>query len=178
MPNYAEFAIREPDTDGKSGFFPSAVDFTVPVIDNFGDMGFALTLGISLLDRHPELRIRFFSENPELFEKMLGGNVLDRLSYFSLETWGASERSVVRFNFFGFKIREEELAGNENPKVILNFDYLQFHRGTGPADPGIASLHGTEYEIGGKNIVHWVPSPLSEGGGVVVQRHSKPPTRT
>lgn len=177
MPNNGEFAIREPDADEKTGIFPSVVDFTVPVIDNFGDLGFALSLGISLLDRNPGLRIRFFSENRELFGNMLGGKIPERLSYFPLETWAKSERSPVRFNFFGYGIREGELAGRENPKKILNFDYLQFHRGTGPADPGIASLHGTEYEIGGKKIVHVVPSPLSEGGGVVVPRNSTRLTR-
>lgn len=173
MRNNDEVAIRENIPDETAGSEWLSVDFTVPVIDNFGDMGFALSLAVSLLERHARLHIRFYSENRELFGNMLGGEIPERLSYFLLDTWKDSKRSELRCNFFGLKLLENELIGHENPKRILNFDYLQFHRGTGPSDPGIGSLHGTEYEIGGTSVTHIVPSPLPEGGGVVVPRFAE-----
>ncbi len=172
MHNNDELATREYIPNGKTAVSEVFVDFTVPVIDHFGDMGFALSLALSLILRSPKYRVRFFSEDSDLFQKMLGGKIPERLSYFPLHDWGTSNRTSIRCNFFGYKIQESELFGYENPKKILNFDYLQFHRGTGPANPGISSLHGTEYELGGKKIVHLVPSLLAEGGGVAIPHNS------
>ena len=39
-------------------------------------------------------------------------------------------------------------------------------------NPGIRSLHGTKYELAGVPVTHIVPSPLPEGGGVVVPRYT------
>lgn len=47
------------------------IDFTVPVIDNYGDMGSALSLALGLLEKDAELTIFFYSEDKELFNKML-----------------------------------------------------------------------------------------------------------
>lgn len=144
----------------------------MPVIDNFGDMGFALSLAVSLLEKRPDLHIRFFSENRELFKKMLGENALENLGYFELSEWKNMEHSEIRLNFFGYKIREEDAAYG-NPKRVLNFDYLQFHRDRGAADPGIASIHGVRYSVGSMDVTHIVPSPLAEGAGVVVPRETE-----
>ncbi len=75
------------------------LDFTVPVIDNFGDMGVALSLAFELLTTYPNIQIRFFSEDEVLFEKFIGRShslltdwygevgILTRLSYHSLDSY-------------------------------------------------------------------------------------------
>ena len=94
------------------------IDFTVPVIDNFGDMGFALSLALDMLVKYPEIHIRFWSENAELFEKLLGrkheilvnwyekNRILERLEYCELDAYSLSNtpQSPWRYNFFGYKI--------------------------------------------------------------------------
>jgi len=167
MRNNDELAIRDIIPEETSDSECICIDFTVPIIDNFWDMGFALSLGLSLLSRHPELRVKFYSENSVLFEKMLGGNLPNRLSYFDLSDWKDGMRSEIRFNFFGLKITENIWIGYENPKKIINFDYLQFQRGDRGC-PGIESIHGTKYEIWSTSVIHFVPSLLPEWGGVVL----------
>ena len=108
------------------------IDFTVPVIDNFGDMGFALSLARSMLARDASLSIRFYSEDAALFQKMLGSACPERLVYAPLNSWATSERGPIRCNFFGYRINEAELVNERYPEIILNFDYLQFHADHGP----------------------------------------------
>lgn len=132
------------------------IDFTVPVIDNFGDVGFALTLALGLLKQNGKLRINFYSQDESLFKKMLGVDDL-RISYRSLEDYEAAEKSVVRCNFFAYPIRE-----HEGVRLVLNFDYFQIHSHGGTFDPGIASLHETVSHIGKTKVFHIVPSPLAE----------------
>lgn len=177
MRNNDEVATWENLMAGMKDFGSIFIDFTVPVIDNFGDMGFALSLAVSLLERHALLHIRFYSENHELFQKMLGDKIPNRLSYFPLHTWWTAEHSEQRWNFFGLKLLESECRLQENPKQVLNFDYLQFHSESGPLHPGISSLHGSIYEFAGLPVTHIVPSPLPEGGGVVISWYSTPLNR-
>ena len=177
MRNNDEVATWENFTVGMADSDRTFIDFTVPVIDNFGDMGFALSLAISLLERHAQLHIRFYSENHDLFQKMLGGKIPNRISYFPLHSWWNAEHSEQRWNFFGLKLKESECVLQKNPKQILNFDYLQVHGDTGPMNPGIKSLHGTKYEFAGLPVTHIVPSPLPEGGGVVISWYNSPINR-
>jgi hypothetical protein len=48
------------------------VDFLVPIIDHFGDLGFALELAIDVTRRNPSIHIQIWSESSELYTKMLG----------------------------------------------------------------------------------------------------------
>jgi hypothetical protein len=144
------------------------IDFTVPVIDNFGDMGFALSLALSMTEKDSDLTVHFYSEDEALFQKMLGESPSERIAYRELSEWRDSMGSELRFNFFGYALKDEDLRPAANLRKIINFDYLQFHRWAGPSDPGIVSLHGTKYDIGGKDIVYLVPSPLPEWAGVVI----------
>ncbi len=137
------------------------MDFTVPVIDNFGDMGFALSLAICLMQKYPDLTIHFWSEDRDLFDRMLGSESFPSLQYHKLDDWEASQHSEIRCNFFGLKINEETLQ-NAFPHTILNFDYLQFHKDRGYQNPGVASLHKTTYTVGQSTVIHLVPSILEE----------------
>lgn len=104
------------------------IDFTVPVIDNFGDMGFALSLALSMTSRNPDVSVRFYSEDRELFEKMLGHENPQRIEYCALRDWKGETSSELRFNFFAYPLRENDLERAKNLRKILNFDYLQFHK--------------------------------------------------
>ena len=75
------------------------IDFTVPVIDNFGDMGVSLSLALEILSQYPNLKIRFFSEDENLFKKLIGRDhplmrswhqeyrIGERLSYHTLSEY-------------------------------------------------------------------------------------------
>jgi hypothetical protein len=49
----------------------SKIDFTAPVIDNYGDMGFAVHLACLFVREFPTIHIRFWTEDEELFKKIL-----------------------------------------------------------------------------------------------------------
>lgn len=130
------------------------------------------------MERKKDLKIRFFSENYELFLDMLDGQIPKNLEYLELKDWSTSTHSPIRCNFFGEKIREEDLIGQKYPTKILNFDYLQFHKDGGMGNPGVGSLHGTSYTIAETEVIHIVPSLLPEGGGVVIPKEHHPLSRS
>lgn len=61
------------------------IDFYVSVIDNYGDMGFAVNLAESLHVRYPDTVFRFFSDNEDLFRVFVPGALPTWMEYRSLE---------------------------------------------------------------------------------------------
>lgn len=62
------------------------IDFYVSVVDNYGDMGFAVNLALSLHEKYPRMRIRFFSDDSGLFQKFFPGKSPDWIEYVPLTT--------------------------------------------------------------------------------------------
>lgn len=137
------------------------IDFYVPVIDNYGDMGFAVNLALSLHEKHPDLRIRFFSDDSVLFHTFLGENIPEWIEYRSLDVLTRQNPptpATLIYSFFDYKIPKAYLARFPYEKTIVVFSYFLLHKGLG-------SLHGTTYvlESGYDKVTHFIPSLLPEG---------------
>ena len=144
----------------------STIDFYVSVIDNYGDMGFALNFAFSVHIKYPNLKIRFFSDDEVLFQEFIKGRDIAWLEYYSLDSIGGASEIVpseLICSFFDYRIPKEYLAGFPFPKTIVVFSYFLLHK-------GLESLHRTRYvlESGYDTVIHFVPSLLSGGGGVIV----------
>ena len=142
------------------------IDFYVSVIDNYGDMGFAVNLVESLHARYPSMFFRFFSDDEDLFQIFFPGGKPIWIEYYSLETLAQDNPplpSSLIFSFFDYKISQNYLIQFHFPKTIVVFSYFVLHE-------GLESLHGTKYtlENGQDTMMHFVPSLLSGGWGVIV----------
>ncbi|MDQ1343802.1 MAG: Protein-arginine rhamnosyltransferase [Patescibacteria group bacterium] len=145
------------------------IDFLVTAVDNFGDTGFALDLAESVLSERPDWTVRFFSDDRELFERLSARRPHAKVPYFELSGYGNIEPSETIVSFFDRKLPEAHFAKYAFPKKILQISYLRFDADSADR-PGVGSLNGTRYRIGGDEVVHLVPSPLPEGAGVVVRK--------
>lgn len=125
------------------------VDFLVTAIDNFGDVGFALDLGESLLFRRPEWRIRFFCDDRKVFDRLTADKPHPKMEYRDLEEHCGADPSGWIVSFFDF----DPPDGNAGYEKLLRISYLRF-------DSGVASMNGTRYRTERGETVHLVPSPL------------------
>lgn len=144
----------------------SFIDFYVSVIDNYGDMGFAVNLALSLHEKYPNLRIRFFSDDLTLFQKFFREGAPEWIQYVSLdvlESGNPPTPSTLICNFFDRPLPKGYFVQFPYEKTIVSFSYFLLHT-------GLESLHGTTYvlESGCDRVIHFVPSLLSGGGGVIV----------
>jgi hypothetical protein len=90
----------------------SQIDFYVSVIDNYGDMGFAINLAASLRQKYPDLSIRFFTDDRALFQKFSREDTHEWLEYFPLDILtGPNPPGPARliFNFFDYHFSKEYL---------------------------------------------------------------------
>lgn len=138
-----------------------SIDFYVPIIDNYGDMGFAANLAFSIHEKHPRANIRFFSDDRGLFRKFFGENAPEWIGYIPLGTLNQADPpspSGLIFNFFDHRIPKEYLTRFPCRKTIVSFSYFLLHE-------GIGSLHGTTYvlESGYDRVTHFIPSLLPGG---------------
>ncbi len=129
-------------------------------------MGFAVNLALSLHEKYPRMRIRFFSDDSGLFQKFFPGKSPDWIEYVPLTTlkWENSPSpSTYIFNFFDYPLPKDYLWRFQYQKTIISFSYFLLHK-------GLESLHQTTYvlESGYDTVIHFVPSLLSGGGGVII----------
>ena len=141
------------------------VDFLVPIIDNFGDLGFALELAIDLTHRNPSIRVQIWSESPGLYKKMLGDpNKYSQISYQDLARFDICEGVSPLAIFFGYKISGQP----SHLRRVWQFDYLQFSGASGSvAESTLKSFDGTSYRDGNLAYIHRVPALSQYGAGVV-----------
>lgn len=122
------------------------IDFYVSVIDNYGDMGFALNLADTFYFHDKNLEIRFFSDDEKLF-KLMSKKLLCKknICYYELQSVKKYTPNTYIFNFFDRKIEREFLSQFDFPINIINFSYFLLHSGNGIFSPSIESLHGKTY---------------------------------
>jgi hypothetical protein len=125
------------------------VDFLVTAIDNFGDVGFALDLGESLLFWRPEWRIRFFCDDRKVFDRLTAGKPHPRMEYRNLGEYRDVPPSSRAVSFFDLAPPKTDW----HVEKLLRISYLRF-------DSGVASMNGTRYRTERGETVHLVPSPL------------------
>lgn len=142
------------------------IDFYVSVIDNYGDMGFAINLALSLHEKYPNLAIRFFSDDENLFQKFFRENTPNWIEYLSLEildTENPPAPAKLIYNFFDRPLPKIYLSKFPYEKTIISFSYFLLHS-------GLETLHKTTYvlESGYDTVIHFIPSLLPLGGGIII----------
>jgi len=124
-------------------------------------MGFAINFALSLHQKYPNLTIRFFSDDKNLFQKFLGKNSLPWIEYFSLETLqqlNPPSPSELICTFFDYPLQKAYLAQFPYQKTIVSFSYFLLHT-------GLESLHKTTYILESEydSVIHFIPSLLPGG---------------
>jgi hypothetical protein len=141
----------------------SKIDFTVPIIDNYGDMGFAVHLACLFMREFHTIHIRFWTEDEELFRKILPHFWEQNIHFHQLHNFETEkEKNAFRCNFFWYRITDISLSGCQ---TCINFDYLQF--ASKKTEKAIESLHLTTYTQVGTKIVHFIPTLSQFWGGVL-----------
>ncbi|MDD2907997.1 MAG: elongation factor P maturation arginine rhamnosyltransferase EarP [Candidatus Gracilibacteria bacterium] len=140
------------------------IDFYIDVIDNFGDLGFAINLASIMLKDDTNYELRIFSNDENLFKNMIkGDSLLAKLSYFDLSKIHDFKPNNIIFNFFDRKIDFSYLnLSGENIKLI-NFGYFLLHR-------GVENLHLTNYKVKNVEVTHFIPSLLEQTGGILINK--------
>ncbi|MBW7954450.1 elongation factor P maturation arginine rhamnosyltransferase EarP, partial [Candidatus Gracilibacteria bacterium] len=137
------------------------IDFYTTIIDNYGDAGFSFNLAKSLLKEYRNLEIRYFIDDKNLFLKLSGNKKINKLSVFNLKDIKTTPPSKNIFNFFDRKIDFEFLHQFDFEINLINFSYFSL-------DKNIKNIHNTFYTSKNIKITHFVPSLLSDGGGVII----------
>ncbi|MFA5916881.1 MAG: elongation factor P maturation arginine rhamnosyltransferase EarP [Candidatus Gracilibacteria bacterium] len=139
------------------------IDFYVTIIDNYGDIGFALNLALKMVSKNHNLNVRFFNDNEELFNKMIGDNK-NNIKFYNLSDLNDYIPSKTIFTFFDYKLPSNYLKKGEIGKNIIQFGYFLLHK-------GIENLHLTNYELVGNKFIHFIPSLKENTGGVIIQNY-------
>jgi hypothetical protein len=143
------------------------LDFLVTCVDNYGDIGFAVDLAESILFARPDWNVRFFSDNREIFDRLTDARPHPGVSYGELSQYETIEPSGDVISFFDRKLPEAHFTRYAQVKKILSLSYLRFDADISGRS-GVGSMNGVRYQIGSAEVVHLVPSPLSEGAGIVI----------
>nr|MDD3719762.1 elongation factor P maturation arginine rhamnosyltransferase EarP [Candidatus Gracilibacteria bacterium] len=141
----------------------SSIDFYVPIIDNYGDIGFALNLALNMTSESKNLKVRFFSDNEELFNKMIGDNGKEKITFLNINELNNHIPSKNIFTFFDYRLSNDYLKKGETNKTIIQFGYFLLHK-------GVENLHGTTYEINGDKYIHFIPSLIKNTGGIIINK--------
>lgn len=113
-----------------NSFSNSCIDFYVPIIDNYGDMGFAVNLAISLHEKYQGLQIRFFSDDQGLFQMFFPESIPDWMEYRELKSLYIDDTiapAKLIFSFFDYKVPLDYLAKFPYNKTIVVFSYFLLH---------------------------------------------------
>ncbi len=137
------------------------IDFYVDVIDNFWDMGFAYHIAQRLVERKPEVKIRFFSHDKNLFDQISQNDVSTNITYFDESEKYSLASSRIIYNFFDKKLDEKYLKSFDFEIQIYNFTYFMMHK-------WCQNLHNTSYTTHNLTIRHLVPSLLFDTFWVVI----------
>lgn len=146
-------------------FMNSDIDFYVPIIDNYWDIWFALNLALIMVWKNQNLKIRFFCDDKNLFEKMIWNDFLINLkwqiSYYNLKNIQNQTPSKNIFTFFDYRLPKDYLQKWEYWKNIIQFWYFLLHK-------WVKNLHWTTYKIDWNKITHFIPSLLENTWGILI----------
>lgn len=137
------------------------IDFYTTIIDNYWDAGFSLNLALCLLYDYPDLEIRYFCDNKDLFLQLLWNQRTKNITYYHLKEIKDSNPSEVIFNFFDKKIDFEYLHTFKYKVTLINFSYFLLHE-------WVQSLHNTQYNSKNVEVIHFIPSLLNGTGGIII----------
>lgn len=120
------------------------VDIYAEVIDNYGDMAFAINL-IEQVHMRSDEKIRLFSNSQEVYTLFVGNLRKPNLvEYRDFSTLQDTPPSTQIWNLFDKKIPYTYLESFDFQIDIINFSYFLLHEQKNLLSPSIASLHKKE----------------------------------
>jgi hypothetical protein len=139
------------------------VDILLSVVDNYGDMGFALELIYSLE-----------YESPDIYSYIIWtDNIIEVERFFSYQThlpsalifWNLSDFGRIRLSSLALALFHIEIPGDDcfaQNSLVLRIDYLSL-------DPEWARLHGSEHirSTPYHRVIEIIPSPLVWWAGIL-----------
>jgi len=137
------------------------IDFYTTVIDNYWDCWFSFNLAVSLLYYYPELKIRYFCDNKDLFLKLKWDKEIKNIIYYDLKEIKNIIPSKTIFNFFDRKIDFDYFHLQSFDINLINFSYFLMHA-------WVNSLHNTKYVSKNVFVTHFVPSLISDAWWIIV----------
>jgi hypothetical protein len=141
------------------------IDFYTEVIDNFWDFWFSYNIALRLIEKHPELKIRYFWNNKKLFLKLSWEKNIPNIKYYDLKSIIELSPNKTIINFFDRKINYDYLYLSDYDINLINISYFSIHK-------WCHSLHNTKYMQKNVKITHFVPS-LIEGTWWVILNNIK-----
>ena len=140
------------------------IDFYTTIIDNYWDAWFSFNLAISLLYYKKDLKIRYFSDDKGLFDKMMWNKNISNITFYDLKEIKKLTPSKYIFNFFDRKIDFPFYREFDFDIKMISFSYFLMHS-------WVKSLHNTNYKSYNLDVTHYIPSLLEEGGWVIINKN-------
>lgn len=147
------------------------IDFYVSVIDNYGDMWFALNLADTLYFYDKNLEIRFFTDDIKLFTKMSKWLSANFIKVYELKDIKNFKPNTYIFNFFDRKLDSDFLTQFDYSINVITFSYFLLHTSTSLYSPSIEHLHQKTYTLWKTwniSVKYFIPSLLPNTGGVII----------
>ncbi len=145
-----------------------SIDILVNIIDNFGDMGFALELLIALEARTKgKYNFRIFTNNTSLLELFFLRNTHLLWNYQILEDTSFLQKNPAEIIFSLFH-REIPIFDDTKKRLILRFDYLSL-------DTDWVAMNGAEHIASSETtkIIELIPSPLQKSAWLIQHKMEK-----
>ena len=122
---------------------PHMTDIYCDVIDNYGDIAFAIKLINTYVAEKKEKKFRFFCNNKILYDRF-SKNISPEaiIHYISLENITLTPPASKIINLFERKIDYTFLESFDFPIYLIHFSYFSLEPYKSPLSPGIQAWHG------------------------------------
>lgn len=142
-------------------------DIYCDIIDNYGDIAFAIKVINTYFFEKKENNFRFFSNNKPLFE-IFSKNLLDwiEIEYFDISEIKKSIPSQKIFNLFERKIDYAFLESFDFEIHLINFSYFSLETYSSKFSPWIQDFHGKISQHKNLKVENFAVSLLPNTGWV------------
>lgn len=150
-------------------------DIYCDIIDNYGDMAFAIKVINTFFVQKQESEFRFFGNNPEvfhLFEKNFLSGIY--VSYIDIQEIKNSIPSSHILNLFERKIDYSFLESFDFPIHLTHFSYFSLEPYNSTLSPGIQAWHGKISKHKNLTVEQFGVSLLPNTGGVLNEKNYLP----
>lgn len=146
-------------------------DIYCDVIDNYGDIAFAIKVMNTYYFENKESEFRFFSNAQNIFS-LFEKNILPGIScqYYELSEISSRAPSSLILNFFERPIDYRFLEGFDFAIHLISFSYFSLEDYSSPLSPGIAAYHGKIFQHKNLTVEQFSVSLLANTGGVFPEK--------
>ncbi|NDK10278.1 elongation factor P maturation arginine rhamnosyltransferase EarP [Candidatus Gracilibacteria bacterium] len=146
-------------------------DLYCDIIDNYGDMAFAIKVINTYTFEKKEQSFRFFSNNRDLYD-VFSKNLLEsaQVTYYNLSEVQSYTPSSKILNLFEIEIHYSFLESFEFPIHLTDFTYFSLEAKDGIYKPGIIEYHDKISTHSNLTVKHFSVSLLNFTGGAFSEK--------